>query len=224
MLYITNNKISKFMNGQNKTFISIREASQICGIKPQTLRKMADNNQISCYRTPSGQRKFDLDSLEKLCTTISSSDQISTTTKKNYLYSRVSSKKQMDDLARQIDYLKSTNVEYGTYNSISDIASGINFKRQGLSTILDACIQGSIGNVVVAHRDRLCRFGFDLIKLFIEKSGGSITVIDDEGNKSSEQELAEDLLSIVHIYSCRQMGRSNKSKNNIKICEDTNQT
>ena len=96
----------------------------------------------------------------------------------------------------------------------------------GLATILDACVQNSIGEVVVAHRDRLCRFGFDLVKQIIEKSGGSITVIDDEKNKSSEQELAEDLLSIINIYSCRQMGkRKYKTKgideNNKNIIEST---
>jgi predicted site-specific integrase-resolvase len=78
---------------------------------------------------------------------------------------------------------------------------------------LDAALQGTLGELIVAHRDRLCRFGFDLIKLIIEKQGRKITVLDDERNKSSEQELSEDLLSIVHIYSCRQMEkRSYKAK------------
>lgn len=210
------------MNGQNKTFISIREASQICGIKPQTLRKMADNNQISCYRTPSGQRKFDLASLEKMFSSTNPVTQVQEFTKQNYLYTRVSSRKQMDDLARQVEYLKSISTEYDSYISISDVGSGINFKRQGLSTILDSCIQRSIGEVVIAHRDRLSRFGFELIKLFIEKCGGKIVVIDDEKDKSSEQELAEDLLSIVHIYSCKQMGkRSYKSRKNSQVSKDS---
>ena len=83
---------------------------------------------------------------------------------------------------------------------------------------MDASLQGTVGEIIVAHRDRLCRFGFDLIKLIIEKQGGKITVLDDEQNKSSEQELSEDLLSIVNIYSCRQMSkRSYKTKiENIK--------
>ena len=96
---------------------------------------------------------------------------------------------------------------FDSYKLISDIGSGINFKRQGLITILDSCLQNNIGEVVIAHKDRLSRFGFDLIKLIIEKAGGKITIINDEQNKSTEQELAEDLLSIIHIYSCRQMGK-----------------
>jgi predicted site-specific integrase-resolvase len=87
------------------------------------------------------------------------------------------------------------------------VASGINFKRKGLQTILDSCLSGTIGEIIVAHKDRLCRFGFDLVKLIVTKSGGTITVINDKENKSTEQELSEDLLSIIHIYSCRQMGK-----------------
>jgi predicted site-specific integrase-resolvase len=143
-----------------------------------------------------------------MCHGIPIDDQIKEYPKKNFLYARVSSKKQMDDLSRQLEYIKSRNSDkYATYESVSDITSGINFNRKGLTTILDACLYGNLGEVVIAHRDRLCRFGFDFIKLIIEKRGGKIVVLDDDKNKSSEQELAEDLLSIIHIYSCRQMGR-----------------
>ena len=98
------------------------------------------------------------------------------------------------------------------YKLISDIGSGINFKRQGLNAILDSCMQNNIGEVVIANKDRLSRFGFDLIKLIIEKAGGKITIINDEQNKSTEQELAEDLLSIINIYYCRQMEKRQYTK------------
>lgn len=207
-------------------YISIREASIITGINPQTLRKLGDENKIKCYKTLSGQRKFDKAYLEKMCNNDDVNDKINENTKQNYIYTRVSSKKQSDDLSRQIEFIKNKRPEYSSYISISDIASGINFKRKGLSTILDASLQGTVGEIIVAHRDRLCRFGFDLIKLIIEKQGGKITVLDDEQNKSSEQELSEDLLSIVHIYSCRQMGkRSYKTKiENIKNTHKNEQT
>ena len=126
-------------------------------------------------------------------------------------------KKQSDDLGRQVEYLKGRKPEYNSFVCLEDIGSGINFKRKGLQRILDSCIQGTIGEVVIAHRDRLSRFGFELIKLFVETAGGTITVIDDEQHKSSEQELSEDLMSIVQIYSCRSMGKRRYSK--IKTCE-----
>ena len=211
---VNNNKLPR-----DKTkHVSIREASIITGINAQTLRKLGDENKIKCYKTLSGQRKFDKAYLEKMCNNDDYDDKIDKDTKKNYIYTRVSSKKQSDDLSRQIEYIKHKRPEYSSYIFISDIASGINFNRKGLSTILDAAIQRNVGEIVVAHKDRLCRFGFDLIKLIIEKQGGKITVLDDERNKSSEQELSEDLLSIVHIYSCKQMGkRSYKTRiENIK--------
>jgi predicted site-specific integrase-resolvase len=202
-------------NIKSTEYVSIREANIITGIHPQTLRKLGDQQKIKCYKTLSGQRKFNRSCLEKMCNGIYHNDQISEHKKQNFIYTRVSSKKQMDDISRQIEFIKSNNPKYTTYISISDVASGINFKRKGLSTILESCLQRSIGEIIIAHRDRLCRFGFDLLKLIIEKQGGKITVINDDIHKSTEQELSEDLLSIIHIYSCRQMGkRSYKIRNN----------
>jgi predicted site-specific integrase-resolvase len=124
----------------------------------------------------------------------------------------------MDDLSRQVDYLK--RPEYIDYNIITDVASGINFQRKGLSTILEACLQKRIGEVVIANRDRLCRFGYELIDQLVKKGGGKITVLNDPENKSSEQELAEDLLAIIHIFSCKQMGRRRYAKGGGKDTTD----
>jgi predicted site-specific integrase-resolvase len=206
-----------------KNFISSREAAQLCSLHPHTLRKYADAKQVECYKTPTGQRKYNRESLERFCNPHIVVHQNFENSKINYIYSRVSSKKQLDDLARQTQYLQSFRPEYSSYISISDVASGINFKRNGLQTILDACLQRTIGELVIAHRDRLCRFGFELIKTLVEKSGGKITVLDDNGNKSSEQELSEDLLSIVHIYSCKQMGKRSYKAKLAKIIENQNE-
>jgi len=211
-------KNSNMLQRDKTKYVTIREASIISGINPQTLRKLGDENKIKCYKTLSGQRKFDRSYLEKMCNNNSNDDQINKYQKKNFIYARVSSKKQHDDLIRQVEFIRNKQQQYASYESITDIASGINFNRKGLTTILESALHDSIGEIVIAHRDRLCRFGFDLIKLIVEKQGGKITVIDDERNKSTEQELSEDLLSIIHIYSCRQMEkRSYKIKNeNIK--------
>jgi predicted site-specific integrase-resolvase len=200
------------MNEDNRRFLSIGQASEFTGLEAQTLRKLAGLEKIRCYRTPSGQRRFDRSSLEELCDTSAADQEESKSARRNILYARVSSRKQMGDLSRQLEYLRAHKPEYSTHDVISDVASGINFKRKGLLAILDACMQGTIGEVVVAHRDRLSRFGFDLIKLVVERAGGKITVLDDDKNKSSEQELSEDLLSIIHIFSCRQMGKRSYKK------------
>jgi len=213
------------MNGEiNKTFISTQQAARITGLHPHTIRKMADNNQIQCYKTPAGQRKINREGLEKFCNPLLSTSKIQPYEKINYIYSRVSSKKQLDDLSRQIEFLQQRRPQYASYVPLTDVASGINFKRKGLQTILDSCLQGTIGELVIAHRDRLCRFGFELIESIVQKSGGKITVIDNETNKSTEQELAEDLLSIVHIYSCRQMGKRSYSNRSSKVVENQIET
>jgi predicted site-specific integrase-resolvase len=191
----------------DKAFVSLREACAITGIEAQTLRKLADSQTLPSYKTPSGQRKFNRAGLDSMCNTAVSNTRLPKDSKQNFIYTRVSSKRQMDDLSRQVEYVKSRRPEYASYIAVSDVGSGINFKRKGLSSILDACLRGTVGEIVVAHRDRLSRFGFDLIELIVSKSGGTITVLDDQRNKSSEQDLSEDLLSIIHIYSCRQMGK-----------------
>ena len=205
-----NTSVHKRMDGaaiKTRRFLSVGAAAEFTGLDVQTLRKFADTKKIKCYRTPSGQRRFDRHSLEAMCDLAPLGKEGPEGEKHNFLYARVSSKKQLDDLSRQVEFIRSGDPRYATFEVVSDVASGINFKRKGLSTILDACVQGTVGEVVVAHRDRLSRFGFDLIDSVVNKAGGKITVLDDHKNKSTEQELSEDLLSIVHIYCCRQMGK-----------------
>jgi excisionase family DNA binding protein len=200
------------MDGKKeKKFFNIGEASALTGIGSQTLRKMADDNQIPSFKTISGHRRFSRAGIQKLCEG-SGPHKDPRTSRANFLYTRVSSKKQLDDLLRQVEHVK--RPEYSGYSLIQDVGSGINFKRKGIQTILDHCIQGTIGEIVVAHRDRLSRFGYDLIEAIVLKAGGKITLLDDHKDKSSEQELADDLLSIVHIFSCRQMGKRNYKKSN----------
>lgn len=201
-------------------FISIRDAIQITGIGVATLRKMADQKKIRCYKTFSGQRKFHKDPLVQMCKDLISDTPVTEpSTKQNFVYARVSSKKQLDDLQRQITFLQNGKPEYANYITISDVASGINFKRKGLNTILESCLQHTIGNLVIAHRDRLCRFGYELIEQIVNRSGGNIIVLDQTDRVvTSDEELASDLLSIVHIYSCRQMGKrkyTNKRSNEV---------
>ena len=196
------------MDVQNKEFITCREACRLTGLSGDTLRKWADKGNIKFYKTKAGQRLYSFKCLKELTNGISHD-----TEKTNVIYCRVSSSKQKNDLTRQIEQLQH---RYPTYEVISDCASGINFKRKGLQTILERAIQGTIGEVVVAHRDRLSRFAFDLIKWIIEQRDGKVIVLDEDIHKSTEQELAEDLLSIVHIYTCRQMGRRRYKIKDIK--------
>ena len=166
-------------------YISISKAKLELGVSESTVRRMVDKKIINSYRTECGTRRVDKESIQKYIRSHSDIQAEDTRGEiQNFKYARVSSRCQLDDLNRQIDFLN--RPEYSTYTCVQDIASGINFKRKGLCSILESAIQGTIGEVVVAHKDRLCRFGFDLIEFIVSKGGGKITIIGNEsgGNTS----------------------------------------
>lgn len=212
---MTNGRKQRF---DKSPFVALGEAVSITGLCPATLRKFADSQMVRSYKTPTGHRMFDRQSLLDMCSSPSGSPQSNDDegdTRQNFLYARVSSKHQMDDLARQLEFLQrfATSNKLESCRPLQDIGSGLNFKRKGLQTILDACLRGTIGSVVVGHKDRLSRLAFDLIESLVERAGGKVIVCDDSNkDMSDERELAEDLMSIVHVFSCRQMGKRRYSR------------
>lgn len=172
-------------------YLRSKDAAKILGLHPNTLRKLANDGKIHHIKTESGQRRYDVASF------IGESKSESTV-----CYCRVSSHKQKDDLERQTTYLKEKSQKAEV---VKDIGSGLNFKRKGLNKILERAMRGDKLKLVVAHRDRLARFGFDLIKFVIEQNGGSILVLE-ESSLSPQQELVQDLLNILHVFSCRMHG------------------
>ena len=207
------------MNEYNQKYISIQKAVKVYGISSYLLRKWDKEGFIKSFRTPGNVRFFDRAELEKMLM-YDRND----TEKKSFIYCRVSSEKQKNDLQRQETYLRSL---YPTHTLITDIGSGINFKRKGLQTILESAINGLVEEVVVAYKDRLARFGFELIEYIVNQTGGRIQVLDREEHKSSEQELSEDLLNIIHIFNCRQMGKRryrSKKQENKALSEERSET
>ena len=120
-------------------------------------------------------------------------------------YCRVSSYKQKDDLDRQIKFMQA---KYPNAEIVKDIGSGLNYKRKGLKSILGRAMRGDKLEIVVTHKDRLARFGFELIEWIIQQSGGKVMVLK-QTNLSPKQELTNDLLSILHAFSCRIHGLRN---------------
>ena len=123
----------------------------------------------------------------------------------------VSSHKQKDDLGRQKQYMQERFPEHIV---LSDVGSGLNFKRKNFLFILEQAGIGNVKEVVVAHRDRLCRFGFELVEWFFSKNDVKLVVLNDS-KSSPQQELVEDLLSIITVFSCRVHGLR-KYSNQIK--------
>jgi len=148
----------------------------------------------------------------------------SSSERKKIVYCCVSSKKQMDDLERQKDFLQS---KYPHHIMVTDIGSGINWKRKGLKTILEQTMRGAVEEVVVAHKDRLCRFGFELIEFIFSSNKTKLVVLNRDDNESPDTELTEDIISIIHVYSCRNMGRrrySSKKNKDLSQCESNEST
>jgi predicted site-specific integrase-resolvase len=171
-------------------FVPLRRAVQEFGVHPNTLRKWADDGKIKSIRTPAGQRLFDVASLD------SGKD------RRRVLYCRVSSAGQRDDLRRQSAELRQ---RFPDYELVEDTGSGLNWKRKGFVALLDAILSGTVSEVVVAHKDRLCRFGFELLQRVASYHHCRIVVLGD-AQLSPEAELVNDLVSIIHVFSCRVYG------------------
>ena len=132
-------------------------------------------------------------------------------------YCRVSSHKQKDELERQIDHVRTYMFAKGyQFEIITDIGSGINYNKKGLNQLIDMITNSEVEKLVILYKDRLIRFGFELIENLCEKYGTTIEVIDST-EKTEEQELVEDLIQIATVFSCRLQGkRANKAKKLIK--------
>lgn len=174
--------------------VPLRKAIELTGLSANTLRKYADNGTIKMQRIGKGQRLFDV------------SDLLARKGEANgkpvVCYCRVSSQKQKDDLARQVVFMRE---QFPNADIVQDIGSGLNYKRKGLQSVLQRLLQGDKLTLVVAHRDRLCRFGFELVQFLVEQNGGEIVVLD-KSEVSPQRELTEDLLAILHVFSHRMQG------------------
>jgi putative resolvase len=127
--------------------------------------------------------------------------------KQSYIYARVSGAKQRDDLERQIQDLQKA---FPTHIVLKDVASGVNFKRKGLQTLLELVLKGMVSEIVVAHRDRLARIGCDLLEHVFEKAGVKFVVQD--GVEDDERDLADDLFAVSALYNGRRASENRKRR------------
>lgn len=188
----------------NGTWVRSNKACQYFGVHASTLRRWASLGNIEFKRTIGNQRIYNISSNKSLDTGI--------TKKNSYIYTRVSSSKQKDDLDRQSAFLQS---KFPNHTLIKDIGSGLNFKRRGLLKLLTMSNKGLVEEVVVASKDRLCRFGFDLLKWQFEQCSVKLVVLD-KIDKTPEQEFTEDILSILQVFACRWNGHRKYSVENKK--------
>ncbi|MCT7966467.1 IS607 family transposase [Laspinema sp. D1] len=174
-------------------YVTPREAAEILGVHERTLRRWDENGSIETIRTPAGQRRYNVESYAAK----SGSDK-----RKVVIYARVSSRAQQSDLNRQVAALSSL---YPEAEVVSEIGGGLNFKRKKMLALLGQVLSGDIRMVVIAHKDRLARFGFDLFRWLCEQNRCELMVLN-ETSLSPEREMVEDILAILHCFSSRLYG------------------
>lgn len=189
-------------------YYSIHEFSKLISRTPQTLRNWDSSGRLKPSHTgANGYRYYSHDQLKEVLNISDAKSKIIIG------YCRVSSNKQKDDLQRQVDnmdvYLKSLNCEY---EIVQDIGSGINYSKKGLRLLLKKINNQEISKIIVFYKDRLLRFGFELIEYMANLNGCEIEILDNT-EKSEQEELVEDLIQIVTVFSCRLQGkRANKTR------------
>ena len=201
---------------------SIGKFSKETGISISTLRRWDKENIYKpTFVTEGGTRYYSEDQLN---TIISGSSEINKS-KKIIGYCRVSSQKQKDDLERQVENVKTYMLAKGySFEIITDIGSGINYNNKGLNKLLDMVSNNQVDKIVIMYKDRLVRFGYELLENLCTKHNTVIEIIDNT-EKTEEQELVEDLIQLITVFSCRLQGkRAYKSQKILKelLSDDTN--
>ena len=176
---------------------SIGEFAKRLGRSPGTIRRWEQEGKITPKRLPSGHRYFD----ESDVRNILGGQPVKRST---VVYCRVSGAGQKDDLASQVKAMETYCLHAGIAVDewIEEIGGGMNFKRKRFLSLMDRIQHGEINRLVVAHKDRLVRFGFDLISHVAEEAGCEI-IVANQPSLSPEQEMVEDMLAIVHTFSFR---------------------
>ena len=190
-------------------YYSSNTVTKMLGVTAQTLRNWDKEGKLKpSYTKSNGYRYYSED-------IILSYTQERKTKKDLHVigYARVSSKKQVDDLNRQVDNIKTyLENKYSDYEIITDIGSGINYQKPGLKKLIEKINKKEVDVIVVLYKDRLLRFGFDLVEYFAKLNNVSIEVLD-KINKTQDQELVEDLIQIITVFSCKLQGkRKTKTK------------
>lgn len=191
-------------------FIKIGEAAKILGVSIQTLRRWEEAGYLVPDRKSKGNtRYYNLDQLtgKKICES-----------NLTIGYARVSSHDQKKDLKRQAEALATYCLSQGwNFEIIQDLGSGMNYSKKGLKTLLNAILEKKISRLILTHKDRLLRFGAELIFALCEAKEIEVVIINKGDEVSFEEELAQDVLEIITVFSARLYG--SRSRKNKKLVE-----
>lgn len=191
----------------------MNEVSEITGLAQSTLRLMHRKGEfVPAKVSPGGTRYYSDEQVKEYMG-------VKTVSKRIVIgYVRVSSRKQQDDLDRQIENLKTYMFAKGySFEMIIDIGSGINYSKKGLTKLLERIHKGEVSKVVILYKDRLVRFGFEMLETVCKLNDCDIEIVDNTP-KTDEEELVTDLVQIITVLGCGLQGK--RLKLTKKLVED----
>lgn len=200
-----------------KTVYTLNQFANKIGITPQTLRTWHKEGRLNpAFITDGGHRRYTHKQYLEFVGETSNQ-----TTKLNVGYVRVSSKKQSDDLVRQAQLMENYLISKGKpFKIIQSVGSGINYKNPQLHELIHMVVNKEVDTVYILYKDRLVRFGFELLEFLFNEFGVSIEVVNQQF-ESEQEELVTDLIQTLNLFSAKLSGkRKNEVQNFKKDLED----
>lgn len=178
-----------------------QEFAEMIGVSVKTLQRWDREGKLISQRTPTNRRYYTHKQYVDYMGIVQQNKG------KTIIYTRVSNASQKDDLENQIEFLKQyANVKGIIIDEIfKDIGSGLNYNRKKWNKLLEDCMLGVVKTIIIAHKDRFIRFGYSWFEQFLKSNGVEIIVVNNE-TLSPEEEMVQDLISIIHVFSCRIYG------------------
>jgi predicted site-specific integrase-resolvase len=196
--------------------VPISGAAEMLGVSVTTLRRWEREGKLKSGRTHSGHRRYDLSKIKPELFHTDDSE------RKTIAYARVSSHDQKTDLERQKQVLELYCARQGwTFEVVADLGSGMNDHKKGLKRLLDDVLAGRIGRLVIAHKDRLLRFGAELIFAICAAKNVEVVILNQGEDTTFEEDLAKDVLEIITVFSARLYG--SRSRKNQKLLDGVKQ-
>ncbi len=199
------------MNTSNITNYKPKDFAQLLGVSVKTLQRWDKKGILKANRTPTDRRYYTYNQYLQF-KGIQTEDDI----RDVVIYARVSTRSQKDDLYNQAEFLKQYCNARGIIvnQCIEDFGSGLNYNRKKWNQLLEEVMEQKIKTIIISSKDRFIRFGYDWFEKFCMKFNTSIVVVNNEA-LSPNEELVQDIISILHVFSCRLYGLR-KYKNQIK--------
>ena len=192
--------------------VAIGEASEALGVSITTLRRWEAEGKLIPERTVAGHRRYDLAKLKPEMFHTAGAE------RRTVAYARVSSHDQRDDLQRQKQVLELYCARQGwQFQVVSDLGSGMNYHKKGLKRLLQDVVEGHIGRLVITHKDRLLRFGAELVFAICAAKHVEVVILNQGEDTTFEQDLAQDVLEIITVFSARLYG--SRSRKNQKLLD-----